>query len=196
MDRISADDDDEPEPLVAEVEKVIDQLTNGKSPGCDIITAKEIKASGEAGVKIYHRLICSIWKAGEWPVEWKRAVFVILPKKGDLQQCSNHRTISLISHASKILLKILLNRIRNKIESEISQTQAGFRPGGGIRDHIFNLRMLIGKFQEMSKDLHICFIDYSKAFDCVRHNQLWETLLEMGFSKKITSLIQARNIHT
>ena len=85
-----------------------------------------------------------------------------------------------ISHAKKILLKIISNRIKQKLEFEINRSQVGFRPGIETRDHIFNFRMMIQKFQEMNHDLHLGFIDYSKAFDSVKHNKLWNCLLEMG----------------
>ena len=121
--------------------------------------------------------------------EWKRAAFIILPKKGDLQLCSNHRTISLISHPSKIMLKIIMKRLENILETEVNKTQAGFRKGRGTRDHIFNLRNIIEKFREIDEDLHICFIDYSKAFGCVINKHLWKTLRYMGIHNNIVKLI-------
>ena len=82
-------------------------------------------------------------------------------------QCTNYRTIALISHASKDLLKIIMKRVERKLDKEINQTQAGFRQNRGTRDQILNLRMLIEKCREANINLHMCFIDYSKAFDCV-----------------------------
>ena len=181
--------DTELEPLRSEVEWAIKSLKDRKSPGCDEITAEVIKASGEAGITYYHKICTKLWKAGEWPEEWKRAVFIILPKKGDLLLCSNHRTISLISHPSKILLKIIMKRLENILETVINKTQSGFRKGRGTRDHIFNLRSIIEKFREIDEDLHICFIDYSKAFDCVIHKHLWKTLRDMGIPNNIVKLI-------
>ena len=128
-----------------------------------------IKASGDEGVEVYHKLCTKIWKSEQWPSDWKRAIFITLPKKGDLLMCSNYRTISLISHASKILLNVLLKRMKNKLEKEVNNTQAGFRKNRGTRDHISNLRMIIQKYREINASLHTCFIDYSKAFDCVNH---------------------------
>ena len=185
------DENEEDEPRREEVEKAIKELKKGKSPGCDNITAEEIQASGEAGINIYHILVKNIWRTGIWPLDWKRAIFIILPKKGDLKLCSTHSTISLISHASKILLKIIMRRMKLKLEEVVSNRQAGFRTGIGTRDHILNIRILIQKCQEMNKNLHICFIDYSKAIDCVKLGHLWTSTLELGFSKKLTSLIQS-----
>ena len=142
---------------------------------------------------MYWTLWKKIWRSGIWPLDWKRAVFIPLPKKGDPQECSNYRTISLISHASKILLKIIMKRIRNKLEIEVSRAQAGFRKGRGTRDHILNLKLLIQKCREFNSELRICFIDYSEAFDCVSHRLLWTTLTKLGFDCKIISLI--RNLY-
>ena len=180
----------EQEPLRSEVEWAIKSLKDGKSPGCDEITAEMIKASGDPGIGYYHKVCLEIWKTGEWPIDWKRSVFIILPKKGDLKHCSNHRTISLISHASKIILKIIMKRLEAISKTEVSKTQAGFRKERGTRDHIFNLRTIIEKFREIDGNLHICFIDYSKAFDCVLHEQLWSTLKSMGVHPNITRLIE------
>ena len=120
-------------------------------------------------------------------------MFIILPKKGDLQLCSNHRTISLISHPSKIMLKIIMKRLENILETEVNKTKASFRKGRATRDHIFNLRNIIEKFREIDADLHICFTDYSKAFDCVIHKHLWKTLRDVGIHYNIVKLIV--NLH-
>ena len=105
--------------------------------------------------------------------------------------CSNYRTIALISHASKILLKVIMKRIENKLQQEVSNTQAGFRKNRGTRDHLFNLNMIIQKYREVNTGLHTCFIDYSKAFDCVNHQKLWNTLHEMNFHHRTVNLIRS-----
>jgi len=135
------------------------------------------------------KLCEKIWNQVEWPKDWGKALFIPLPKKGDIQECSNHRTISLISHASKILLKVINNRMKLKLESEISEEQAGFRAGRGTRDHIVNIRNIIEKCRGHSIPLYLCFIDYSKAFDCVSHQDLWITMKEMGFPHHVIDLI-------
>ena len=174
-----------------QIEWAIKSLKDGKSPGCDNIQAEMRKASGEEGLDIYFRLFTKIWETGQWPTDWRRAIFIPLPKKGDVQLCSNYRTISLISHASKILLKVIMKRMENKLEEEVSNTQAGFRKNRGTRNHIFNLKMIIQKYQEGNTDLHTCFFKYSKAFDCVKHEKLWQTLQEMNFDNKIISPIKS-----
>ena len=109
---------------------------DGKAPDCDDLMAEMIKLNGEEGIDVYHHLCKKIWHTGKWPLDWKRAVFIPLPKKGKLKEYINYWTISLISHASKILLKILQKRMEWKVEEEASATQAGFRRKSGTRDQI------------------------------------------------------------
>ena len=106
------------------------------------------KAGGETVLDRMHRICVAIWETGEWPEEWTFSTFIPLPKKGDLKQCASYRTIALVSHASKILLRIILERIRVKTETEIADEQAGFRQGRGTRDQITNLRILMHKARE------------------------------------------------
>ena len=105
-----------------------------------------------------------------------------------MKECSNHRTISLISHASKVLLRIIINRMKSKLEQEISTMQAGFREGRGTRDQIVNIRNIMEKCKIHRLPLYMVFIDYSKAFDCVSHNGMWETMKKMGFPKHLIDL--------
>ena len=112
---------EELEPLRSEVKWAINQLPLGKSAENDAIHGEMIKASGEEGISIYHKLCTKIWKEEKWPSEWTKAVFVPIP----LQQFTNYRTMALISHASKILPKIIMNRLERKLDEEINQTQAG-----------------------------------------------------------------------
>ena len=95
-------------------------------------------------------------------------------KKGNAKQCSNHRTIALIPHASKVMLKILQARLQQYVNHELPDVQAGFKKVRGTRDQIVNIHWIIKKARELQKNIHFCFIDYSKAFDCVDHNKLWK----------------------
>ena len=122
----------------------------------------------------------NIWKTQEWLQDWKRSVFIPIPKKGDAKECSNYCTIALISHASKVMLKILQARLQQYMNCELPDVQAGFRKGRGTRDQIANICCNIKKVREFPKNIYFCFIDYAKAFDCVDHNQLWKILQEMG----------------
>ena len=104
--------------------------------------------------------------------ELERSVFIPIPKKGNAIECSNYHTIGLISHASKVMLKILQARLQQYVNCELPDVQAGFRKGRGTRDEIANICWITEKAREFQKN--ICFIDYTKAFDCVDHNQLWK----------------------
>ena len=96
----------------------------------------------------------------------------MLYKKGNAKECSNYHTIALISHASKVMLKILQARLQQYVNHELPYFQAGFRKGRGIRDQIANIRWIIEKARELQKNIYFCFIDYAKAFNCVDHNKL------------------------
>ena len=113
-----------------------------------------------------------------------------IPKKGNPKECSNYRTIALISHASKVMLKILQARLQQYVNRELSDVQAGFRKVRGTRDQIANIHWIIEKAREFQKDIYFCFIDYAKAFDCVDHNKLWEILKEMGIPDHLTYLLR------
>ena len=97
---------------------------------------------------------------------------ITIPKKGNAKECSNHRTIALISHASKVMFKILQARLQQYMNREIPDVQAGFRKGRRTRDEIANISWIIEKAREFQKNIHFCFIDYTKAFDCADHNKL------------------------
>ena len=101
------------------------------------------------------------------------------PKERECQECSNYRTIALISHASKLMLTILQARLQQYVNCELPGVQAGFRKGRGTRDQISNIRWIIEKAREFQKNIYFCFIDYAKAFDCVDHNKQWKILKEM-----------------
>ena len=138
-----------------------------------------------------HYLCCKIWKTGQWPTDWKSQEFVMLHKNGNVKDCNNYRTIALICHASKILLIIILNRMKQKVEFELSDCQAGYRTNRGTTDMLFVLQNIIEKVKITNEELFITFIDYSKAFDSVIHQQLFDTMYKMGFSQHIISLISS-----
>ena len=113
-----------------------------------------------------------IWETQQWPQDWKRSVFIPVPKKGNAKECSNYHTIALISHNSKVMLKILQARLQQFINRELPDVQAGFRKGRGTRDQIANIRWILKKAREFKKNIYFCFIDYAKAFDCVDYQKL------------------------
>ena len=179
----------EPPPLRTEVLRAMNQTASHKSPGSDDIPAELFKAGGDATVDRMHRICTALWETGEWPDDWTNSIFIPLPKKGDLRQCSNYRMIALVSHASKILLRIILERIRDKTEQEIAAEQAGFRRGRGTRDQVTNLRIIMQKARERQQPLYMCFVDFRKAFDSISHEKLWITMLEMGYPPHLVNLL-------
>ena len=132
----------------------------------------------------------SVWKNKRWPNEWKKSVYVPIHKKGDKKECGNYRTIALIPHASKILLRILQKRLEYYLIPNLPREQAGFRKGRGTRDHIANLRWMMEEAREFDKVLVLCFIVYKKAFDCVDHDRLWVVLSEMGAPRHLVILLK------
>ena len=118
----------------------------------------------------------------------KKSVFIPIPKKGNDKECSDYRTIALISHASKVILKILQARLQQYVNCELPDVQAGFRKGRGTRDQIANILWIIEKAREFQKNIYFCFIDYAKAFDCMDHNKLSKILKEMGIPDHLTCL--------
>ena len=123
-------------------------------------------------VKMLHSICQQIWKTQQWPKDWKRSVFIPIPKKANAKECSNYHTVALISHASKVMLNILQARIQQYVNHELPDVQAGFRKGRGTRDQIANIRWIMEKARGFQKNIYFCFIDYAKSFDCVEHNKL------------------------
>ena len=121
-------------------------------------------------------MLCSSSHYQQWPQEWKRIVFIPIPKKGNAKECSNYHTIALISHASKVMLKILQGRLQWYMNHELPDVQAGFRKGRATRDQITNIHWIIKIAREFQKNIYFCFINRTKAFDCVDHNRLWKIL--------------------
>lgn len=193
LGRIPLPAEKEPSILKDEVRAAIRKLRNNKAPGEDGITAEMIKATGEVGVEIMHRICCDIWTEGVWIEDWTRSVFVPLHKKGSTNVCGNYRTISLMSHASKVLLNILHERVRYFLNDQIPKEQAGFVRNKGTREQIQNVRQLVEKCREYNVPLVMGFLDYSKAFDCVRWKMLWQIMEEMGVPAHLIALI--RNLY-
>ena len=132
-------------------------------------------------------------KLSSGPQDWKRSVFIPIPKKGNAKECSNYRTIALISHTSKRMLKILQARLQQYVNRELPDVQAGFRKGRGTEDQIANILWIMEKARKFQKNIYFCFLDYAKAFDCVDHNKLWKKLKEMGIPDHLTCLL--RNLY-
>ena len=124
---------------------------------------------------------------------WERSIFIPIPKRGNAKECSIYCTIALISHASKIMLKILQARLQWYVNCELPDVRAGFRKGRGSRNQIASIHRIIKKARGFQKNIYFYPIDYTKAFDCVDHNKLWKILQEMGILDHLTYLL--RNLH-
>ena len=130
-------------------------------------------------VKVLHSIYQQIWKAQQWSQDWKMSVFILIPKKGNAKECSDYHTIKLISHASKVMFKILQASLQQYVNHEVPDVQAGFRKGRGSRDQIANICWIMGKARGFQKNIYFCFIDYAKAFvwiitNCGKFFKRWE----------------------
>ena len=136
-----------------------------------------------------HSICQQICKTQQRPQDWKRSVFIPIPKKGNDKECSNYCTIVLISYTSKVMLKILQARLQQYMIQELPDIQAGFRKGRGTRDQVANIPWIIEKSREFQKKkIYFCFTDYTKAFDFVDHNKLLKILKEMGITDHLPAL--------
>ncbi|KAI0238708.1 GATA zinc finger domain-containing protein 1 [Lamellibrachia satsuma] len=176
--------------LREEVEAAVKSLKKGKSAGIDNIPAELVQTGGEALITTLTTICNKIWQTGEWPTPWTQSLIITLPKKGNLQMCQNYRTISLISHPSKVMLKILLNRLKPQAEEIIAEEQAGFRAGRSTIEQIFNLRILCEKHLQHQQSLYHVFIDFKKAFDKVWHAALWATMRKYNIGSKLVRTIE------
>ena len=178
--------DEEHHPILREeVEAAVKALKMGKSAGVDNIPAELVQAGGEAMIDILTTNCNKIWKTGEWPTTWNESLVITLPKKGNLQLCQNYRTISLISHPSKVMLKITLNRLQPQAEEIIAEEEAGCRAGRNITERIFNLRILGEKYLQHQQNLYHVFTDLNKALDRVWHEAQWATMREYNINASI-----------
>ena len=140
----------EPDILEWEVKWALGGITTGKASGGDGILDELFQILKDDAVKVLHSICQQIWKTQQWPQDWKKSVFIPVPKKGNAKECSNHCTIALISHASKVMLKILQARLQQYVNRELPDVQAGFRKARGTRDQIASIHW-ISKEQESSK---------------------------------------------
>ena len=157
----------EPDILECEVKWALESITMSKASGSDGIPVELFQILEDDAVKVLRSICQQIWKTQQWPQDWKRSVFIPIPKKDNAKECSNCHKIALISLACKVMLKILQARLQQYLNRELLDVQAGFRKGRGTRDQIANIHWIIKKAREFQKNIHFCFIDCAKAFDCV-----------------------------
>ena len=182
----------EPDILECEVRWALGSITTNKASGDDGIPVELFQILKDDAVKVMHSICQQIWKTQQWPQDWKRSVFIPIPKKGNTKECSNYHTIALISHTRRVMLQILQAGLQQYMNHELPDAQAGFRKGRRT-DQIANIRWVIEEAREFQKNIYFCFIDYAKAFDCVDHNELWKILKESGISDHLTCLL--RNLY-
>ena len=154
----------EPDILECEVKWALESITMNKASGGDGIPVELFQILKDDAVKLLRSICQQIWKTQQWPQDWKRSVFLPIPKKGNAKECSNYHTFALISHASKGMPKILQARLQQYVNRELPGVQAGFRKGRGTRDQIANIRWIMEKAREFQENIYFCFIDYAKAF--------------------------------
>ena len=130
----------EPDILECKVKWALGSITKNKASGDDGVPAELFQILKDDAVKVLHSICQQIWKTQQWPQDWKKSTFIPLPKKRNAKECSNYHTIALISHASKVMLKILQARFQQYVNRELSDVQAVFRKGRGTRDQIANIR--------------------------------------------------------
>ena len=183
----------EPDILECEVKWALENITRNQANRGDEIPVKLFLILKDDALKVLYSICQPIWKTQQWPQDWKRSVFIPVPKKGNAKECSNYHTIALISQASKVMLKILQARFQQYMNHELPDVQADVRKGRGTRDQIANIRWIIEKAREFQKNIYFCFIDYAKAFNCVDHKKLWRILKEMSIPDHLTCLL--RNLY-
>ena len=135
-----------------------------KASGGDGISVLLFQILKDDAMKVLHCISQKIWKTQQWPQDWKRSVFILIPKKGNAKECSNCPTIALISNASKVMLKSLQARLQQYMNHELPDVQAGFRKGRGTRDQTANIHWIIKRARQFQKNIYFCFIDNAKAF--------------------------------
>ena len=147
----------EPDILECEVKWALESITMNKASGSDGIPVELFQMLKDDAMIVLHSICQEIWKTQQWPQDWKRSVFIPIPKKGNAKECSNYRTIALISHASKVMLKILQARLQQYMKHELPDVQAGFRKGRGTREQIANIHWTIKKDRVPEKHLFLLY---------------------------------------
>ena len=182
----------EPDFLEHEVKWALGSITTNKASVGDGILVELFQILKDDVVKVMQSICQQIWKTQQWPHDWKRLVFILIPKKDNAKQCSTYFTIALISHTSKEMLKILQARFQQYMNHELPDVQAGFRKGRGTRDQTASIHWIIEKAREFQKTPTSVSLTTLKPLT-VDHNKLWKTLKEMGIPDHFTFCL--RNLY-
>ena len=159
----------EPDILECEVKWALGSTAVNEASGWDGIPVELFKTLKDDAIKVLHSIRQQIWKTQQQPRDWKRSILIPLPKKGSTKECANQLAVAVISHASKVVLKILHARLQHYVNQELPDVEPGFVKGRGTRDQIVNIHWIIEKAREFQKNSYLCFTNYAKAFDCVDH---------------------------
>lgn len=178
-------DEEIPEIMENEVESIVKKLKIGKAAGPDNIYNEHIKYGGKKIIKYLTKMFNEIIINGKTPDEWGLSDIITIHKKGDKHNIENYRPLSLGSNTAKIFTKIITNRIKNTLEAQQPTEQAGFRRNFSTIDHLFTINQLIQKCEEYNIEVYLLFIDYTKAFDSVKHRSVIEAMKDQGIEKKI-----------
>ena len=147
----------EPDILECEVKWALRSITVKKASGCEGIPVELFQILKDDSVKVLYSIGQQIWKTQQWPQDWKRSVFIPIPKKGNAKECSNYCTVAPISHSSKVILKIVQARLQQYMNCELPDVQTGFRNGRGTRDQVANICWIIEKAREFQKNFYFCY---------------------------------------
>ena len=164
-----------------------------KASGGDGISAELFHILKDDAVKVLHSICQQVWTTQQWLQDLERSVFIPIPSKGSAKLSSNYFPIALISRASRVMIKIRQGRLQQYVNCELPDVQARFRKGRGTRNQIANIYWIVEKPREFQKNICFCFIDYTKAFDCVDCHKLWKILQDMGIPDHLTCLL--RNLY-
>lgn len=176
--------------LKEEVERAIMYLKNNKSPGTDLITGEMIKSGGETLIEEMYKLCNMVWNVGKVPNEWTKSLLVLIHKKGSMMECTNYRTVALLSHLGKVLMMILTERLRAHMEEHLADEQAGFRKDRSTIQQILALKLIAEKARRKNKRIYNCFIDFQKAFDSIDQTVTWAVLESYGVDNKLIKLLK------
>ena len=176
--------------LKEEIERAMQKMKAGKSTGGDKVNIEMLNAVKTFSIEKITKLANTIYEDGNLTEEMCKSIFITIPKKPGTLECNKHRTISIMSQITKIILRVIMERVRAKIRGEVAEEQYGFVEGKGTRNAIFILRMLSERAIEVQKDLYFCFIDYEKAFDRVKHENLIKMLKNINIDGKDLRIIK------
>ena len=171
--------------LEYKVKWALGSITVNKASGGDGILVELFQILKDDAVKVLHSISQQVWKTQQWP-DWERSVFIPIPKKGNAKECPNYHKTALISHASKVMLKILQARLQQYVNHELPDVQLVLEKAEEPEIKFPTSTGSWKKQESSRKNIYFCFIDYAKAFDCVDHNKLWKILKEMGIPDHLT----------